>query len=615
MHMGRFSKLLGVIKLLPRLGLVNIGRVLRHRVLLKLEIHPVCRLQAEIPTAPFFQEPANSCSLPASQAWQTRLKYFDWFEPPAGNGPPNWFARPFSGGMDWPSQGPWWKPAAASPGDIKEVWDLSRFNWTLALAQRAAQGDQSELVRLNDWLRDWSAKNPPYSGPNWVCGQEASIRVMHLAVTAVILGQDKCPSQTVQAFVRAHLARIAPTLGYALAQDNNHGVLEAAGLFVGGAWLHAVSGDAQAREWAVLGRKWLEERARRLIAPDGGFSMYSVAYHREFLDALSLSEYWRRRLDLPAFSDLFVERAKAAALWLRAFTHPLSGDVPNIGGNDGTRFMPLSDTDYRDFRPSVQLACVMFARARAYAGDGSWDLPLKWLGVELPEMVLSEGSSRLFDDCGFALLKHADQGSDVQAIVRYPRFRFRPSHADGLHLDFWLNGQNVLRDGGSFSYDVRLGFTDYFMGAQAHNTVQFDQREQMPRLGSFLFGEWPATAQLQYAPDGSALDVSYVDYMGASHLRKVRLGSGCLEVQDVVAGFRDGALLRWRLGPGNWVLGEGMISDGKHTLAFSADVPVHRVELKTGWESRYYRQKNEMPVLEIEIRQPGTLITQFGWTQ
>jgi len=617
MQMRGFLTLLNIAKLLPRLGLINIFRVARHRLLLRFGVHPVCRLKAEITPGIFFQEPAELIDLPASTAWNESLKYFDWFELPS-EGVPNWFARPLSGGTDWQSSGAWWTPTGISGGDIKEIWDISRFSWVLALAQRAAKGDRAELDRLNEWLRDWSEKNSPYIGPNWACGQEASIRLMHLAVAAFILGQERVPSQSVLSFVRAHLARIELTLSYSLSQDNNHGVLEAAGLFVGGEWLCAASGDASARRWADLGRKWLEERAKRLIFPDGGFSMYSVAYHREFLDALTICEFWRLRFDLPHFSSVFAERAKGAALWLKAFTNPVSGDVPNIGGNDGTRLFPLTDTGYRDFRPSVQISCVVFAGARAYSDDGEWNLPLNWLRIPLPDSVLPEDASRLFDDCGFALLCSGAAGGAAQVYVRYPKFRFRPNHADGLHLDFWLNGQNALRDGGSFSYDIGLGLADYFMGVQSHNTVQFDYRDQMPRLGRFLFGGWPATGKTQISKTwerGVSLEVSYMDHKGANHFRGVTLGVDSLEVKDIVGGFHKSAILRWRLQPGNWLLREGSLSDGNFTLSFSADVPICRAEIVTGWESRYYLSKNEIPVLEIEIQEPGTLITYFGWTK
>ena len=121
--------------------------------------------------------------------------------------------------------------------DIKTVWEASRFDWAISFAQLASQGDLKSLDQLNIWLDNWCEKNPPYFGLNWKCGQEASIRVIHLAIVAVILGQDKRPLPNLIELIKTHLLRIAPTIRYAIAQDNNHGTSEAAALFVGGAWL------------------------------------------------------------------------------------------------------------------------------------------------------------------------------------------------------------------------------------------------------------------------------------------------------------------------------------------------------------------------------------------
>lgn len=42
---------------------------------------------------------------------------------------------------------------------------------------------------MNLWLNDWCENNPPYLRVNWKCGQEASIRVMHLIMAAYILDE------------------------------------------------------------------------------------------------------------------------------------------------------------------------------------------------------------------------------------------------------------------------------------------------------------------------------------------------------------------------------------------------------------------------------------------
>lgn len=606
---------LHLLYLLPRLGWQNIVRAISYRLLLRIGLHPVCKLKAELLTGSFFNAVSSLSLLPSTQAWLFSVKYFDWLTFKASPEPPNWFGTPVSGLPDWPSNHPWWQAAAPNTeeGDIKEIWELSRFHWVIALAQRAAKGDAAELLRLNLWLSNWAHRNPPYLGPNWRCGQEASIRVMNLAAAALILHQFSASTPQIFILLRAHLARISATLSYAISQDNNHGVLEAVGLFVGGEWLFTKKDDTQAREWACQGRKWMEERALRLISEDGSFSMYSVAYHREFLDALSFAEIWRRRMNLPNFSSRFMELTAASARWLKAFTHPGTGDAPNIGANDGTRLFQFADTAYRDFRPSVQQACVLFCGSKAY-GPGSWDIALHWLEIPLPGISLPVDESRQFDDGGFVVLRANTE--DVQTFVRYPRFRFRPSQADLLHVDLWVRGENILRDAGSYSYHTESRWLNYFGGTESHNTVQIDGRDQMPRLSRFLFADWLKTSfdeSLTENVQSTRFGAGYRDSQRASHRRRVSLADSHLQVIDEVADFARKAVLRWRLAPGDWKLAGLRLTNGAHVLTVQASMPIVRCELVEGWESRHYLEKTPVPVLEIEVRQSGTLTTEYRW--
>ena len=69
-------------------------------------------------------------------------------------------------------------------------------------------------------------KESPYLGVNWKCGQEASIRVIHL-----IMGPFKSlknPSNALIQLIITHLKRIEPTTSYAIGQSNNHGTSEGA---------------------------------------------------------------------------------------------------------------------------------------------------------------------------------------------------------------------------------------------------------------------------------------------------------------------------------------------------------------------------------------------------
>lgn len=598
------------------LGVPSIVRVLAYRVGVRTGLNPVCRLRAAVPVGQFFRaaEPGMPpLDVTSANAWAAGASLFGRWEIACGDRPPDWLANPLTGQRFPEPERAWWRipDFDLRVGDIKLIWELSRMDWVLALAQRARKGDAAALSRLNEWLADWCRHNPPYRGPNWKCGQEVSIRLMHLAMAALILGQIRHAEPALRDLIYLHLQRIAPTLSYAMGQDNNHGTSEAAAMFMGGSWLQAL-GVPQGARWARLGRRWLENRAAHLIARDGSFSQYSLNYHRMMLDTFSMAEVWRRHMNLSAFSAQWSGRALAATHWLRAMVEPTHGDGPNVGANDGARLLQLTETPYRDFRPSLQLAAALFAQRRALEAPGAWDHPLSWLGVPLPSDVLAPAAGLHADDGGFAVLRRGP----AMAMLRYPRFRFRPSQADALHLDLWLGGDNLLRDAGTYSYNTQATWMDYFGGTAGHNTVQFDGRDQMPRLGRFLWGDWLRTSDVGDLVDdetGLCFAAAYRDSEGASHRRCVRLTGSSLCVKDEVTGFARRAVLRWRLAPGAWVLEGGRLTNGAHTLTVHGSMPILRCEITEGWESRHYLEKTPTPVLEIEIQQAGTLMTDYRW--
>jgi hypothetical protein len=286
--------------------------------------------------------------------------------------------------------------------------------------------------------------------------------------------------------------------------------------------------------------------------------------------------------------------------------------------------LQLANTRYRDYRPSVQLAMVLFAGVRAYGERGPWDHGVVWLGVDLPEGTAEAPVSLQADDGGFMVLRRGA----VMVLMRYPRFRFRPSQADALHVDLWLDGHALLRDAGTYSYNTDAKWLDYFGGTAGHNTVQFDDRDQMPRLSRFLLGDWLHTEQLEAihsTQTGLQAGAGYRDGAGARHHRRVQLEDSRLLVVDEVQGFAHRAVLRWRLAHGDWQVeaisniadGHGwqLANGGGHVLKLYSSVGVKRCSLEQGWESLHYLEKTPVPVLELEITEPGTLTTEYHWTK
>jgi hypothetical protein len=590
------------------LGLLNLIRVFLYKLGIKTGFNKVKKITSEIESGDFFKAyvgpiVSHSCNL----QWTGQHTYFGRSQLTPFI--PNWHKSCLNSSLA-PSDKTWYLIGDFNDqlGDIKGVWEASRFEWLIGFAQQTKCGDEQALAKLNTWLSDWVSKNPPYNGVNWKCGQESSIRVMHLALSALLLKQTKVTNQPLLSLIKAHLKRISPTIMYAVAQDNNHGTSEAAALYIGGSWL-SLNGDADGEKWQKEGLKWLENRAHRLIESDGSFSQYSVTYHRVMLDTYSLVEVWRKNHNLAEFSSRLYIKLKAATDWLFYFTDSKSGDAPNLGANDGARLIPLTASDYRDFRPCVQLASALFLDKSAYKGDGDFNIPLKWLNIEKPAYHIKAKESKDFDNGGYAVLIN----DNAQLYLNYPKFKFRPSQCDALHVDFWLNGQNILRDGGTFSYNAGQKYIDYYGGVQSHNTIEFDGHEQMPRLSRFLLGDWLKTSvknELIDQKNKQTITAGYKDRFGCQHIRDIQLTSRVLTINDSVSGFSNKAILRIRLAPANWQLVGNSLRSELCNINFSADISIQRIELITGFESRYYSQESEIPVLELEVNEPGKLTTE-----
>jgi hypothetical protein len=501
-------------------------------------------------------------------------------------------------------------------GDIKALWDLSRFDWIVPLSQQASKGDPDALLILNNWLQDWQKENNPYLGVNWKCGQESSIRVIHLMMGAFILDELLAPTPALINLVIAHLKRIEPTILYAIGQNNNHGTSEAAALYIGGGFL-LKNGYNIGRKWHEKGAKVIAERASKLIGKDGTFSQYSLNYHRLMLDTLCCCEFFREKLSLPLLPGVFYQKAKLATNWLFSIIDDISGDGPNAGANDGAKIIPLTNCGYRDFRPTVQLAMVLFKSERAYP-QGKWDDQFHWLKMDLPDKKSDLPNSLIADDGGFAILRH----SDVFVCLRYPRFKFRPSQNDLLHLDLWIKGKCIFRDGGSYSYNADPELMNYFGSVSAHNTVQFDNREPMQKLSRFLYGNWLKTDWISELTESNgciSYGAGYTDNFGANHKRSVNLFQNKLVVTDEVMDFKNTATLRWRLIEGNWELTENnnevVMKSGSQnlTIRINCSEEIASCNLVEGLESLYYMKSNKLPVLELTVEKKCIITTTVFW--
>lgn len=584
-----------------KLGPSNLARIAKYRLSLKSELNPLLKLSANMPNGAFYGKAKTNylmIDFPKTVEAFGHLTYV------IADNYPNWSYNPLTKTASENTKVPWYQIPDFDQdiGDVKGVWEASRFDWIVKFLTQKTP-DESKLALIDAWINNWCENNPAYMGPNWKCGQEASIRVMHLIGGLIVTDQLDRPSANILNLIEIHLKRIAPTIDYAIAQDNNHGTSEATALFIGGALLNSISVQDKYFQWMITGRKWLENRAKRLIMADGGFSQYSVNYHRVMLDSYSLAECCRDKLGLSPFSKTLYQQLQKATDWLYIMTQD-NGDVPNLGANDGAHLFAISGSNYRDFRPSVQLASTLFNKKSYYKLNGNYDNILSFFRLEkcVNECIGLPNKNQLFKQSGLITA----QNNVFFLAFKLPIFRFRPSQCDALHLDVWCDGKNILLDGGTFSYNSTPEDLDYFSGVASHNTVQFDSHQQMPRISRFLFGAWLKPMYLKYQEN--TFSCAYKDHWQCEHHREIKLENNQIAVKDTLAGFKQQAILRWRLQPDNWQIQDNQITNGDITLTIQSS-ELLTIRLVSGEESRYYYQKNKLPVLEVTVTKSTVIYT------
>lgn len=363
--------------------------------------------------------------------------------------------------------------------DIKFLWEPARFGWAFVLGRAYyLMGEEKYADAFWRFTEQFLQGNPPGQGPHWMNGQEVSIRLMALVwagqVFAPSLHSTPARMENLAAAVAAHARRIPPTLLYARAQNNNHLLTEAAGLYTAGL---ALPEHPQSKQWRALGWKWLTWCFENQIDAYGEYVQHSANYHRLMLHtALWVHALARKH------GDLLTRRARenlyAATHWLYSLLDPFSGRVPNLGANDGAQIFPLSVQPFEDYRPVMQAAARAFMRYTL--PPGAWDETALWFG--LPVRADDFETPRYLGDHLYA--------ADSWGYLRATRLKSRPSHADQLHFDLWWRGLNLAQDAGTYLYNAPPPWDNRLTSTLVHNTVTVDGREQMTRVGRFLYVDW-----------------------------------------------------------------------------------------------------------------------------
>jgi hypothetical protein len=370
-------------------------------------------------------------------------------------------------------------------GDIKYVWEKSRFSFLYNIIRYDYHFDRDCSKFVFKEILSWIDHNPVNCGPNYRCSQEISLRVLNWIFALYYYKNAATLTdfvfQKIMHSIYWQVEHVYNNINFSrIAVRNNHAITETMGLYLFGILLPFFPGAAR---WKKDGKKWFEQEVAYQVYQDGTFLQFSMNYHRVVVQLLTwgirLSELNNEILD-----KVVKERAEASLHFLFNCMNLQNGDLPNYGANDGALFFPLNDEDFRDYRPQLHaLSAVLQQGTIEEDNEDQY-----WYGInERDKNVLVQEQGMLsYLIGGFYLLREKDTFS----FIRCGNHNNRPSQADNLHLDVWVNGRNILGDGGSYKYNDDDESLRYFFGSASHNTIMLGDYDQMKKGGRFIWYYW-----------------------------------------------------------------------------------------------------------------------------
>lgn len=413
-------------------------------------------------------------------------------------------------------------------GDIKFVWEKARFSFVFDLIRYDFHNDIDCAELVFSEINSFIEKNPINQGPNYICSQEISLRVINWTFVLYYYKDSKYLTdrlfQKIMNSIYWQIHHVYHNIKFSrIAVRNNHAITETLMLYLSNL-LFPFFPDM--KEWSEKGKKWFEEEIDYQIYNDGTYLQFSFNYHRVVIQLLTIG-ISIAKLNNDTFSPEIYEKARKSLRFLYTSMDSYSGMLPNYGSNDGALFFKLNDNDFRDFRAQLQ--------ALSYALNVQSEYDFKniiyednyWIGFSLKDINKKSKKSNTgvfqYDKGGFYVIR------DLESLtfIRCGRHKDRPAQADNLHLDIWYKGVNCFRDNGSYLYNTDSELVKFFMGTKSHNTVILDDFDQMLKGPRFIWFNWSQAIKADVKEfddriefEGSILAFGYLDKK-IQHNRKV----------------------------------------------------------------------------------------------
>ena len=436
-------------------------------------------------------------------------------------------------------------------GDIKYVWEKARFSFLYDIIKYDYHFEEDQSAYVFSQIEDFIDKNPINQGPNYKCSQETSLRILNWTFALYYYKNAECLTETVfKKIINAiywQLHHVYQNINFSrIAVRNNHAITETLMLYLSRLLFPFIP---QTEKWSLKGKKWFEKEIAYQIYDDGTFLQFSMNYHRVVVQLLTWG-IQLAKLNNDNFNKVVYERAEKSLIFLGANLNIKNGQLPNYGANDGALFFKFTDDDYRNYKPQLDDLRAVLKNEIAYNTTS-----YHWYGIENPKKITNrQKTTHIFHDGGYYIINEKNS----KTFIKCGAYKDRPGQSDNLHLDIWVDGINYLRDAGSYKYNTKSIYINFFNGCQGHNTISLSGEDQMLKGNRFIWYYWVKKAHGKLEKNEHYIefegDIEAFRHVknGVKHRRKVKkiTGQNKWQVEDKVFNKGDRKIYQyWNLNP------------------------------------------------------------------
>lgn len=285
-------------------------------------------------------------------------------------------------------------------------------------------------------------------------------------------------------------------------QLSNWGTLQDHGLFLLGVYFSK-------EEWIQLALKRLDLNLHRSVMRDGSQWEQSPMYHCEVLhtaiDTLQIAK--QNQIQVPKrFEQNVFQMCHALAKWLTP---------------DG-RLVCQSDSDNTDARDIVVQGALLFqdSQLRTAGGDhffeeNYWDFGAEQEKVYMAIPVCNQGvASSALTDSGNYLLRSSFDPKSGYLHFHCGCMGSGHGHADQLHIDAGIAGEDVLIDSGRYTY-VDNAIRKQLKEPTAHNTTRVDGSNFTECIDTWAYSKMaiPLKGQHTFTEVADAVEGLHLGYL------------------------------------------------------------------------------------------------------